>query len=190
MIRDPQRVINSLLLRSSVVFAITVAIAGCGGGGLQDLQAYVAEVKARKPGALDPLPTIKPYRRYVFRGEGLRDPFQPPKRTVLATVQEDSGSGSSGFTPDFGRVREPLEFFPLDQLRVVGTLGKQDDLWALISAPDGVHRVSTGNYIGQDFGKITSITNRGIEIREIVSDGFGGWLEKPGELALSEEQAF
>ncbi len=93
----------------------------------------------------------------------------------------------SGIRPDVNRPREALEEYPLDSLRMVGTLEQGGQMWALVRAEDGtIHRVQPGNYVGQNYGRITRITESKIELVEIVPDGLGGWMERPATLALSE----
>lgn len=89
--------------------------------------------------------------------------------------------------PDSNRPREALEAFPLDTLRMVGTLDQGGQSWGLVRANDGtIHRVQPGNYLGQNHGRIANITEYEIELVEIVPDGLGGWIERQASLALSE----
>ncbi|MGH8503032.1 MAG: pilus assembly protein PilP [Gammaproteobacteria bacterium] len=162
-----------------------VLLTGCG-RDMQDLHAYVAEIKLRKPAGIEPLPEIKPYEKFEYQAEGLRNPFDS---SVIAR-QLTSGSeqtAQGGISPDPNRPAEFLEGFPLDTLRMVGTLEQGGQLWALIKTPDTtVQRVTKGNYLGENNGRVTSISDAAIEITEIVFDGFGGWREREGMVALSE----
>ena len=85
------------------------------------------------------------------------------------------------------RSREFLEQFPLDTMRMVGTLQLQGRNYGLVQGKDGlVHRVLPGSYMGQNEGRVTSITNTKIALIEIVPDGVGGYIERPAALALNE----
>jgi type IV pilus assembly protein PilP len=96
-------------------------------------------------------------------------------------------ASGNGIKPDFDRPTEPLEEYPLDSIRMVGTLEQQDNTWALIlDTDDTIHRVQTGNYMGQNHGKITRITEFEVELTEIIPDGLGGWVERPAAVAISE----
>ena len=96
-------------------------------------------------------------------------------------------ASNNGIKPDFDRPTEPLEEFPLDSLRMVGTLEQREDQWALINDTDGtIHRVQPGNYAGQNHGKIIRITDFEIELTEIIPDGIGGWVERQSSIAISE----
>jgi len=96
------------------------------------------------------------------------------------------GSGSK-VRPDLNRPREPLEEYPLDSLRMVGILELKGTRWALIKTPDEtIHRVRVGNYMGQNHGRITRITETQVDLIEIVPDGLGGWMERKAQVALVE----
>ncbi len=156
------------------------------GRDMQDLQAYVAKVKMRKPPGIEPLPEIKLYEMFEYQAESLRDPFDPsaiPRQPAMG----DGQIAGSGVSPDPNRTPEFLESFPLDTLRMVGTMEQSGRLWALIKTPDAtIQRVAQGSYMGQNNGKITLISDASIKLMEIVPDGFGGWREREGLIALSE----
>ncbi len=148
---------------------------------MTDLEQYVAGVKARKTARIEPLPQMKPYEAFAYVSGGRRDPFIP-----MAPAHEN-GQGSSALRPDMNRNKEPLEEFPLDALKMVGTLLFNNQNYAMVKAPDGVvHHVAIGDHMGQNYGKITKIEPSAISLTEIVPDGFGGWAERPASLAMSE----
>ncbi|MGH8196032.1 MAG: pilus assembly protein PilP [Woeseiaceae bacterium] len=164
------------------IVAAGLASAGCS-GDMDDLDQYINEVKARPGGRIEPLPEITPYEvfSYVADTEGYRSPFVPD--TPQATA---SGPGN-GTRPDLNRSREFLEQFPLDTLEMVGTLELGDATYGLVQTQDGlIHRVVPGNYIGQNDGRITAITESEIEVVEIISDGIGGYLEREAAVGLAD----
>ena len=124
-----------------------------------------------------PQPEVKPYERFIYSVADRRSPFTP-----------SSPSGGPGsLRPDAKRNREFLEQFPLDTLKMVGTLRLADRMFALVQTKDGlVHRVSSGNYLGQADGKITEISSAKISLTEIVPDGVGGYMERPAQIALNQ----
>lgn len=163
---------------------LSLALVACS-QDMNDLEQYVAEVKARKSRAIEPIPQVKQYEAFTYEAHGRRDPF--------VKIEPERGEGTtaapvgSGIQPDFNRNREPLEEFPLDSLRMVGTINMQGTAFALVRAPDSViHRAVIGDHLGQNFGRIVGITETEISLVEIIPDGFGGWMERPATLALTE----
>jgi type IV pilus assembly protein PilP len=162
---------------------IAVALTGCTGGDLTDLETYVAEVKARQKGSVEPLPEIRMVEPFVFNPEDLRDPFVIDENTEGA---EEAKVGS-GIRPDTSRPKEELESYELDTLRMVGTVNRQGSLWGLVKASDGtIHRVRVGNHMGKNFGKIVNIKEDLIELVEIIADSPGAWHERKATLDLAE----
>jgi type IV pilus assembly protein PilP len=161
---------------------VTLGLAACGSDN-DDLDQYINEVKARPGGRIEPLPEITPYEvfTYVADTEGVRSPFLPD------TPQAATTGAGGGIRPDSDRSREFLEGFPLDTLRMVGTLNIAETMYGLVQTSDGlIHRVVPGNYIGQNDGRINVITESEIELVEIISDGIGGYIERDAAVSLSD----
>ena len=169
------------LLRSGILIsALALGLTACG-GDMDDLDQYINEVKARPGGRIEPLPEITPYESftYVADVEGMRSPFLPD------TPQAAGPTG--GTRPDPDRPREFLEAFPLDTLRMVGTLNLGETAYGLVQTSDGlIHRVIPGNYLGQNDGRIVDISDSEIQIVEIISDGIGGYVERDAAIGLSD----
>lgn len=162
--------------------AACLTLSGCS-GDMDDLDAYINEIKARPGGRIEPLPEITPYEvfTYVADTEGYRSPFVPD------TPQVAAGGPGSTTRPDRDRSREFLEQFPLDTLQMVGTLELADTTYGLVQTKDGlIHRVVPGNYMGQNDGRIVAITDSEIKVVEIISDGIGGYLEREAAVSLSD----
>jgi type IV pilus assembly protein PilP len=167
-------------IRSVLIAASCLSLTACF-HDMSDLEQYVAQVKAHKTTRIEPLPQMKPYEAFIYVAAGRRDPFIPMAPT------NPNGQGNSALRPDMNRNREPLEEFPLDALKMVGTLLFNNQTYAMVKAPDGVvHRVTMGNHMGQNYGKIIKIEPSAISLTEIVPDGFGGWTERPASLAMSD----
>jgi type IV pilus assembly protein PilP len=165
------------ILISAAALAVLM-LSGCS-NDMDELRQQVAEIKGRPGEAIDPLPEVKPYEPFAYNASSLRSPFvpTPPARSDLA----------AGVRPDVKRPREFLEQFPLDTMRMVGTLQLQGRSYGLVQGKDGlVHRVLPGNYLGQNDGKIVGISSTKISVIEIVPDGLGGYIERPAALALTE----
>ncbi len=156
--------------------AATLALAGCG-DGLDGLREEIAKAKQRPGGRIQPLPEVRPYVSHEYQMADRRSPF----------LQSLAGENPTGPRPDVQRPREYLEQFPLDTLRMVGTLADRRASFGLVQTTDGlVHRVAVGNHMGQNYGRIVSISDSEIQLVEIISDGLGGYLERPAAIALAD----
>lgn len=168
-------------MKLGLVLVLALGLAACG-GDMDDLDQYINEIKAKPGGRIDPLPEITPYEifTYVADAQGLRSPFVPDS-------PQAAGSGAGGARPDPDRSREYLESFPLDTLGMVGTLYIGETMYALVQTSDGlIHRVVPGNYLGQNDGRITDISESEIALVEIISDGIGGYIERDAAVSLSD----
>ncbi len=165
--------------RLALLSVVALFLAGCV-GGQSELEQWVAQQKAKTGAALPALPVVKTFETFIYQDQDLRDPFASPvsKDSVTAAAQQ-------GPSPDPDRVKEPLESYALDSLKMVGTIGTGPKAQALLEDADGViHRVHDGNYAGQNYGHIISITEDNIELVELVPDGNGGWMERQANIAL------
>jgi len=161
-------------------------IAGCSSDNLSDLRNFVQAEKAKPGGRVEPIPEVKPFESFTYKVNGRKSPFQPWGLNAGAAKSAHSPAG--GVHPDTHRRREALEAFPLDTLRMVGTLSQKNGMWAIIRAPDGlVYRVKRNNYLGQNYGRITKISEDKVELVEIVPDGLGGWEKRHTNLVLAEK---
>ena len=171
---------QGILQASGLVLAAFV-LSGCGPSrDYSDLEAFLDEVDSRPRGRIEPLPPIETVAPFSYTVSGKRSPFEPP--ILLRRPNRPSGPQ---VTPDFKRVKQFLEQFPIAQLSMVGTLAQGASRFALIQdGTGGVHRVQAGDYVGTDHGKIQSIGDTVIELIEIVPDGTGGWVERQRSIAL------
>jgi len=168
---------------TSVLFSSVLI--SCSNDDFSDLQQYLSEVKARPKGTIEPLPEMKTVEPFVFKPEGLRDPFKA--LTESEESEEAQVSTGNGIKPDTTRRKDELEAFSLDSLRMVGTVVMKGNLWGLVKASDRtIYRVQVGNYMGKNYGKIIRILTDKIELMEIVPDTPGTWREQQTSLALTE----
>jgi type IV pilus assembly protein PilP len=171
------KTIFSSSIRCLTIGAVLL-LAACS-NNMDELKQEVAEIKARPGDRIEPIPEIRPYEAFTYDAGNERSPFLP-------TAASKANLASSA-RPDIKRPREFLEQFSLDTLQMVGTLQIQGKMYALLQGKDGlVHRVTVGNYVGQNDGRITSITNTKVSVTELVADGVGGYVERPAALSLKE----
>jgi type IV pilus assembly protein PilP len=170
----------SRLARVLLMLTVALVMSGCT-RGMSDLRDWVAQEKAKKGAPIPPLPVIKTFETFKYEDQDKRDPFSP-------SVAETQSTANSGPRPDANRPQQPLERFALDSLHMVGTLGAGSGMEVLVKDPGGViHRVHIGEYMGQNYGHVTAISDSSIDLVELVSNGNGGWMERPASIALDQK---
>jgi len=158
------------------LIVVGASLTACSSGD-DDLQAFINATNQEAGGRVEPLPEVKPYQTYTYADMNLRSPFMPTS----------PNAGNPNLRPDAHRNREFLEQYSLDTMKTVGTIQQSGQMYGLVQTKDGlVHRVIVGNYVGQNDGKITAISTSKIDVREIVPDGLGGYIERPAALSLNE----
>lgn len=176
---------RSVRLRAFAVAAAVASglgLAACGGESHQDLREWMSEQGKSAQGKLEPLPQIRPYEPFAYNAFDLPDPFKPRKI--------EPAKGNSRLAPDMARRREPLESFPLESLSMVGTLAKEKTMYALVRTPDrDIYQVRSGNFMGQNFGVVTGISDTEIKLKELVQDSAGDWTERSSALQLQQPDA-
>lgn len=173
---------NRLGARKVSALLLSLLLTACGGDGMDDLREFMRTAHADKKPKVEPLPEIKPAESYQYSASEMPDPFSSVNLRPILTSQR-----SGGPRPDPNRRREPLEDYPLDSLKMVGTLSRGVQFWAVIAAPDGtVHRVQQGNYLGQNFGRIRGISEEKVEIIELTQTTIGDWVQREANLAIEE----
>ncbi|CAG0981997.1 hypothetical protein MTYP_01812 [Methylophilaceae bacterium] len=162
------------------LISFALLISGCGGDQGDDLDKFMADAAQNMKVRIDPLPEVLPYIPKQYNADGvLNDPFKP--RSAKA-------SSSGSIQPNLNRPREPLEAYPLESLKFVGSIEKTKLKYGLIKIPDNtVQQVRIGNYLGQNFGMVTEISETGVVLKEIVQDELtGDWVERLASLELQE----
>ncbi len=168
-------------MRVLLMLGVALVLSGCT-RGMADLRDWVAQEKAKKGAPIQALPVIKTFETFKYDDQDRRDPFSP------STSELQSNAATSGPRPDANRAQQPLEKFALDSLKMVGTLGAGSSMEVLIKDPGGViHRVHAGEYMGQNYGHVTAISESSIDLVELVSNGNGGWMERPASIALDQK---
>lgn len=171
-----------------LVALLLTACAGDSDTERAELRRFVEETINRQGAPVEPVPTFVAYQPFAYSAAGLRSPFQSPLAANLSSVDKPA----SEIQPDLARHREPLEAFALSSLTLVGTLTQSESesesalRWALIRDGEGsVQRVTVGNYLGHDHGRIDAVTEYSISIVEIVTGGEGRWVESARVLSMA-----
>ena len=168
---------------AGIIVICAVVLAGCGSREFEDLNRFVEESKRGLRGRVEPLPEIKQFEPFAYDAFELPDPFRPRQLDVAGQVP------GGGPAPDVDRRKEALESFPLEGLKMVGTLERNKVRFALIRTPDSnLFKAKIGNYMGQNFGIITAISETAVTLKEVIQDSAsGGWNERPASLQLLEQ---
>jgi type IV pilus assembly protein PilP len=172
-------------LHAAAAAAALVLLASCGGEEFGDLKAELNERSKDFRGRVDPLPQVRPYEPVPYTAENVVDPFRPDRIDVAGGARGPRAE-TSKMAPDLNRPKEPLEAFPLESLQMLGTITQNRDTFALVKAGPNLYRIKKGNYMGLNFGVVTGIDEVQINLKELVQDGQGEWVERATALQLVE----
>lgn len=162
----------------------SLALAACT-ADVSELQGWMDETRANAPKRTTRIAEPKRFEPFRYEPRAEVDPFSNSKLQVALARFTDRNRG--GLSPDLNRRREPLESYPLDAVRLVGHLSRQSTgPVALVEADKVIFQVRVGNYVGQNFGRVTKITETEVAVKELVQDAAGDWIERDSALALQE----
>jgi len=154
-------------------------LTGCSSNTNEDLESFLRNAGNDMQVKIKPLPEMKSYLSFEFNADGeLNDPFKTRKDFEHSAI----------LAPNLNRPKQPLEAFPLESIKFVGMLERGESAYALLKTPDNsVQQVQLGQYIGQNFGKVTAVYENGIDILEVIQDdSTGDWVEQAASLLLDE----
>jgi type IV pilus assembly protein PilP len=172
-------------MRRLLAIGAVLAVAACGGEEHSDLKQELNELTKDFRGRVDPLPQVYPYEPVPYTAEGQVDPFRP-ERIDVAALRASPAASNSRIEKERDRPKEPLEAFPLESIQMLGTITQNKETFALVKAGPNLYRVRRGNYMGQNFGVVTGIDESQINLKELVQDGGGEWVERDSALQLVE----
>jgi type IV pilus assembly protein PilP len=172
-------------LPNLALLGLLAILAGCAGGGHEDIKQWMAESSQDLKGRVPPLPELKPFPIVSYDAGDKLDPFSAVR--IEPERKERTGANE----PDFDRPREQLENFPLETISFIGIVSKSKNKsrHALVQVDNVVYQVRKGNYLGQNFGRISDVTETEIVLKEIVQDPTGqsaDWVERQMTLQLQE----
>ena len=162
------------------IFLLCSLLIACGSGEGDDLDKFMREAANDMRVKIKPVPEVKPYLALQYNADGtLSDPFKARKA---------SNKSAGALQPNLNRPKEPMEAYPLESIKYVGLISRNKLTYALLKTPDsGVQQVKIGNYVGQNFGIVTQITDSEVTLKEIVHDDLSGdWVERVSTLALQD----
>lgn len=171
--------------RLAGILAAAMLAVSCGGEEHGDLKQELASLTKDLRGRVDPLPQVRPYEPVPYTAEGQIDPFRP-ERIEVAAARGAASASTALIEEQKKRPPEPLEAFPLESIQMLGTITQNKETFALVKAGPNLYRVRKGNYMGQNFGVITAIDEAQINLKELVQDSSGDWVERASSLQLVE----
>lgn len=174
-------------VRKFFLAAVVLMLAGCGASGDDELRQWMAEQKSQTRPTVAPISEPKQFKPESYAQVTAIEPFSNQKLTQ-ALKRESTQSAASGalIAPELARRKEALESFPLDTMAMVGTMEKAGQTVALIKVNSLLYQVRPGGYLGQNFGRVTKVSETEVILREIVQDAVGEWIERTATLQLQE----
>jgi type IV pilus assembly protein PilP len=166
--------------------ALPALLAACGDSDVQEVRQWMKQTDAQAHVAVQPLSEPKTFIPFAYASNDAIDPFNPNK--LLAELARENAAKGGGLKPDVERRKELLESYPLDTVKMVGTLQKGGIIYALLQVDRAVHQVKTGQHVGQNYGLIVGVTDGAVNIKEIVQDATGDWVERMSKLELQESK--
>lgn len=166
---------------------IALLLSGCGSSGQEELQQWMTDQRNQTKPKIQPIPEPKKFTPQAYTQEAATDPFSNQKLTQALKRDSSQVSANAGLVaPELTRRKEPLESFPLDAMSMVGSLVKEGKPVALVKVDNLLYQVRAGNYLGQNYGRITKVGETEVTLREIVQDAGGEWIERTAKLQLQE----
>lgn len=177
-------------MKRIILFSLCGVLAACSSGDHEELRQWMAESAKDMRGNIPKLPEVQPYQPVPYDVEALLDPFKPGKIEPESKYKQAAGKGGM-FQPDF-EARELrnslLEKYPLESLKMIGYLNVNKQPLAVVQVDDKIKQVRVGDYIGLDFGMVTKITDKDVELRELIQDSAGDWSERKSSLFLQSKE--
>ena len=175
-------------IRICVLLSVVLLVSACMGSEDDDLVQWMSEQKAQTKPNVVPISEPKKFKPESYTQVSAVEPFSREKLTQ-ALRRDSSQVASNGalVAPELARRKEPLEAFPLDAMALVGSLVRAGQPVALVKVDALLYQVRPGNYLGQNYGRVTKISETEVTLREIVQDAVGEWIERTATLQLQEK---
>lgn len=172
---------------AALLGAVLLGLSGCGASEEEQLQGWMKEQRNLTKSRVDRIPEPTKFSPQPYTDEGAIEPFSNQKLTqALKRDTNQSAANVALIAPELARRKEPLEAYPLDSVAMVGSLVKAGQPVALVRVDNLLYQVKTGNYLGQNYGRITKISDASLTLREIVQDAGGEWIERTATIQLQE----
>ena len=161
-----------------------LSLTGCS-GEQEELSQWMDQQKREVKPNVQPLSPPKKFNPQAYAGFAGVEPFSTQK--LIVALKQEARQPNSLLAAEVNRRKEPLEAYPLDSMSMVGSVTKAGRPYALLRVDNLLYQVKPGDYLGQNFGKITKISETDVSLREIVQDAAGEWIERTSALQLQEK---
>lgn len=175
------------ILLVAVWSVISLTLVACGSSEQDELQQWMLEERNSARPKIEPVPAPTKFTPQAYLEEAAIEPFSSQKLTQA--LKRDSSQATANvalIAPELARRKEPLEASPLDSAAMVGSLMKGGQQVALVRVDNLLYQLRVGNYLGQNYGRITKVSDSDLTLREIVQDAAGEWIERTATLKLQE----
>lgn len=170
-------------MRRLLIPLAVLMLAGCG-SDIEELRQWMEQQRKETKPSVTPLLPPKKFLPQPYDSGSTVDPFSAQKLSVA--IKQEAAQPNSLLTAEINRRKEPLEAYPLDNMSMVGSLTRDKQRYALLRVDNLLYQVKAGDYLGQNFGRITKISETEITLREVVQDTAGEWIERTSTLQLQE----
>lgn len=162
-------------------------LSGCGASKEDDIRQWMADERNKTQPKVPPIPAPKQFKPEPYSNVSALEPFSNQKLTQALKRDSSQAAANVGLiAPELARRKEPLEAYPLDSMSMVGSIIKSGQPIALVKVDSLLYQVRVGSYLGQNYGKVTKITETEVSLREIVQDAVGEWIERVATIQLQE----
>lgn len=168
-----------------VLVAGVVSVLSACSGEQEELTQWMEQQKREAKPNVQPLSPPKKFNPQAYVAAVGVEPFSTQKLTVA--LKQEARQPNSLLSAEINRRKEPLESYPLDSMAMVGSVVRGNQPYALLRVDNLLYQVKLGDYLGQNYGKITKITETDVSLREIVQDAAGEWIERNSALQLQEK---
>lgn len=166
---------------------LCLLLAACGLSSQDEIRQWMIEQRNLVAPKVEPIPEPRRFVPLQYESESALPPFSPEKLLSALSSESASGAGSALVRAELERRKEPLELIPLDSMSMVGLMDRGGRKVALVRVDKMLYQVGVGQYLGQNFGRVTDIREHEVMLREIVQDPAGDWVERQATLQLQEE---
>ena len=167
------------------LLASALLLAACSDSDVREVRDWMAQVQRDTKPSVKKLAEPKDFIPYAYEQKDAVDPFNQNK--LLGELAKAAESSNNPNRPDMTRPKELLETFPLDTMKMVGVIQKGGVTYGLVQIDKNVYQVKSGMRVGQNYGLVTRVAENAIDIREVVQDAGGDWVDRMSRLELQEK---